>query len=1183
MSKKRKEQMLHVRRNLLKVVVSVAVVMVLVFVLFTFVPKGVSVGKAVARGQALDDVATPNACDGNAQFPVFLHTNFFLPDGTISPISRAEGFKGCCPSGYENNGCYVLLAGAGKCSLPGDIPRSDMICSDGKLFDCALREGANGRTIENSLCVGVNENVGQWRECNQAIEGEDNLGYLCTFNNENGQFSWVSNDICDLDMRYYFKDNRNQICNGDQWIPISCNNLNDIRESNIRESNMRLACLQGHVVAFEQNCNNGVDDDKNGQTDEADNNCRGNLNRQVQFDSNYELVTKKGDNFKFLITTPFGVSNSLNLCDSGTPLVSDEATICETPVGSYLRTGRQVLTSLSLLHQTNEKPLYDNRLNLTYLYYGPDEAGVKKVSIFLTQDISINLQNFPLRIFTRNLLEGQSLMLLQDNEFYLLSYTTSEELFTPEHLKLTHIPTDQDYIPVNHPGTNQYIFGPLLGGKQIVVGIAEDQFRISSLAPGEVPAAYVIPHNLTKEYEVSFTKDTPISITNPADIGKLTVCQDDNARDSEQVKVCRDNILAFTLQKDVLTKRNIPINGPQDYAFLFTLVNNIKQVSIFSLDSLSNIKTSLLYDDFINNMVAGRRIAFEFQGNLYLMKHPVAPLISLPALTVTGFGAQVGVPLPTSGSEGEVEINIFDGGKIFLKRNYGSPPPPFDIKALTNQELRPVDLESDLFTSFSSLGPLQFVEPDLGTLQVRDTDVKFSAPTFKLSSDDPNHPNIDLNLAEPREFGTALFYYHTAAISNRIPVKSVSIYRYYSLNTLEQGEENLAPVRSYDDAFISVFTGGKELALKFGSNYYLLGHQNNPNEPAFFDLHHLILKTLNKTQTFNVVVESATQASFAVPEGKIVVKTDDFANTISFLATTQEALETFIFEEDVNYSISLTTTNNVKIRGIADITLNMCNPLLYSSLPSADVCYGAEDIVVDGAAVLSLNEKNYLLETNGQMGANKRVLIRRIITLSSLPLVSHSEDDWAVFVTHVAANDKPIFNVSNSFYLPVATDTRLQNLQLQAVHPTGSLYSLRNVHQMSPITSNGTFVLGDDIVFVNQVVSGNVDARKVTTQFIPQAYSFLPEDNTVLTLDSSKGLGLSFATALNGKLYTLSVVPPGMAARLVQVRFSADDSVLLFKLFREGDTKVLVLDGVPLQMTVTTIENGKVIITLQRT
>ena len=466
---------------------------------------------------------------------------------------------------------------------------------------------------------------------------------------------------------------------------------------------------------------------------------------------------------------------------------------------------------------------------------------------------------------------------------------------------------------------------------------------------------------------------------------------------------------------------------------------------------------------------------------------------------------------------------------------------------------------------------MQFIEPNLGTLRVRDTDVKFSAPTFKLSSSGLG--DIDLNLAEPREFGTALFYYHTAAINNRIPVKSVSIYRYYSLNTLELGEENLTPVRSYDDTFISVFTAGKELALKFGSKYYLLGHQNLPNEPAFFNLNNLVLRTLDKVQSFAVQVDSATQASFTIPEeGKIVVKTDDFDNTISFLATTQEALETFTFDESINYSISLTTTNNVNIGAI---TLEMCNLGLYSSLPSADVCYDDKDIEVDGAVVLPLNGGDYLLEANGQTGANKKVLIRRIINVSRSP-----EVDWAVFVTHVAANDKPVFNVSNSFYLPTVADTRLQNLKLQ-VYPAGVMYPLRNIQQISPITSNGTFVLGDDVVFVNQIKSGPADQQKVTTQFIPQLYSFLPEDGTVLTLDSLIGFDLPFTTMLNGKLYTLSVVPLGGAARLVQVRFSADDSVLLFKWFAEGDTKVLLLDGVRLQMTVTTIENGKVIITLQ--
>ena len=226
------------------------------------------------------------------------------------------------------------------------------------------------------------------------------------------------------------------------------------------------------------------------------------------------------------------------------------------------------------------------------------------------------------------------------------------------------------------------------------------------------------------------------------------------------------------------------------------------------------------YDSFINSITLGRRLAFTFEDDLYLLSHP-SEALSLPKITLSWNEAAGKRTSSGQGqSETQIELGTRKGGKIFLKRNYGDPPPPFKIWALQKHELLPVDLENDFSTMVSSSTSvrLQSANPEVnfGTVQVRrsgsNPDVAFSAPVFKiLKESGPENNELDLVEKVPKKVGNALFYYFgpTTIPGQTLQQKEAGIYRFY---TLTPDNDVTAPSHVYDDQFITSLTNGKQLA-----------------------------------------------------------------------------------------------------------------------------------------------------------------------------------------------------------------------------------------------------------------------------------------------------------------------------------------------------------------------------------
>lgn len=865
----------------------------------------------------------------------------------------------------------------------------------------------------------------------------------------------------------------------------------------------------------------------------------------------------------------------LSICDKigGTALVQNKVTVC---AGQKIY---KVLDSTQLLAQTNAKPFTDKEHtpHVTFLYSEPAPGAKKAVKAIITQDVTPQKLSFPLSFFSLNFVFGKPLMLTFDGEYYLLANSSLMELFSFEKTKLVHVPTGKEFTPQIVQGTNWYVF-ETLGQKKIAAGIFEAEVIISPLEQGEVPAAYVKPYNLTQLHEVQFTFNTPVKIIDPSPVGQLAICQLDNPADTQQAVICRNNVEQFTLKKDVLTTRTL---DGKDYAFLYEYAGNEKQISLFKIQDVSRSMLKLdehldlAYNDFIDGMIAGRRIAIKFNNNLYLLKHPISLTISLLDLVLTAYQEAGTTTLAAVGGEDAVEFTGLKGEKIFLQRNYGTPPPPFELNGRSVEELEPANLDEQLFTSLSSTGAITIVNPAFGKLTAAADDTKLYQPTFKIFSAGKNQA-YTLSYMQPLVADdSTLFYYHTAEISGSTPIKTTSIYRYYNLASGPKA-------RPFNDVFIATFTGGKELALQYKGNYYLLGHKGNPNAVKFYDPAQLTLRYLNGTEDFQVSVEGGI-GKFTIPGGRIDVSVNVGAGTISFSATTAQEATAVAF---IEYMTELTAENFVKV---GDLTLQLCFQQLYASLPSAKVCdlnKKMPDLVVDPVISLTpaftIAGKKYILESNGQVGDNKKVFIRSLLELKKgeqlpadfkippVPSIS-----WTKFIDDVLDKKHPVFNLSGVLYMPSAKDSKLESLSF-ALFPAGTPQNtITNLQQLTPVSFNGTFILGDALLLVEQKETDQ-EELPLKVSFIMPKYSYLPENGAPVSINTSTGISeLSFVTKLAQSPFDLKVVEFSGAGALVKLSLQSGSEIFFNRWFAEGEVREMTVTGAHFEVKVKQVDKDK--------
>ncbi|PIN73095.1 hypothetical protein COV20_06335 [Candidatus Woesearchaeota archaeon CG10_big_fil_rev_8_21_14_0_10_45_16] len=1103
--------------------ISLIVVAVIVALWYVAFPQQFS-------GQAIGDTVIGAAQGSGAGSPIPESGSCFLARAMSTSVFEnnvnSRQVEGCCPLAVNGNEDFCLGNSrpdgqAGKyCYAPGSIVYGS------QRFYCASAY----RGVSNAFI-----------QCDQATEGQvtEDGRYVCSGNrwqqrvDQEGQPEQQQGVVCSSETKYKTVQlfNSNRLCNGESFI--SCD---EFRLAPIFDPTVSIRCENQRFVVEEKVCNNGEDDDHNGVTDANDPACGNTLSYTLD-NSRFEVAIKKTDRFVININGVVPDMQNIRLCDRDTANVQERATLCRSDA-PYV-----VLDSLDSLQRTNGRPT--TRSGITLLYDTPED--VKTVRLIRTETLANQEKLFPLGSFVGNMLAGNGLVLILNDEYYLLEYE-SGELFSTGSMKLTHLPTQEAMEIHPYAGSNWYLFD-VLGQKQIAVTQRSQgrdaQFVISALEPGETPATYVQPADLSELHEVRFSLSEPTRITTPADVGQLTVCQDDNPRDGQQVKVCRNNDFEFTLQVDQLTERTLS-GTALNYAFLFEVEDDVKKVSIFDLVPLRRQETPLDYDNFIDSMVAGRRIVLKYHDILYLVGHPEAALLSLEDIFITAYDGDRVSPLTVSGSESEVTAPTLDRGQITLRRNYGDPPPPFSVFALAQNEIRPINLEDDLSAPFFSTGSITVDQPILGTIETAPDDTGLFQPTFKIRAAQNLHT---LQFEEPQVINGVLFYYDSAQINGAVPVKGASLYLLYDLSLQDQ-------THPFTDEFINTFARGRKIALKLDQSYYLLGHQANQGNVQFYDPRSLTLQSLEGDSYQSAV--DGNNVAFQVPEGRIEVSVDENIRTLRFSSA---ARRSFMRE--------LTVDNAVDIGAS---TLRLCFQVAYADTQAAKVCDDKGlllDTIVDPIKTVRIGNTRYLLESNRQAGSNKKVFVREIILLSEDQDFSHP--DWFSFIAEVVNDRKPVFNISGSYYLPDAADSRLSSFGFTP-YPSGRAQRIANLQAITPISSNGTVVVEGIPVLIEQEETGLEDAP-VEVLFSVPSYNILPADGQPLLLARSQQQPLQFQ--VNQNIYTLEII--GVAPGLVRLKL--DD--LLNRWFAEGDSRTVRLEGQRVTITVEEIADD-VIISVRR-
>ncbi len=1132
-------------------------------------------------------------------------------EGEDAPITLV----GCVNERTTEKECYFV---GEENSAEGNYPFDALVEEQGGEIVCGLNHNwlkcpDNNNPIPFASDGGrwLCENS-EWTECTSTI-AQDSTGrqggnYVCSFDAERQKWRWFSEFSCSPTSKYKTKDDSTAICDGANWLkcpeipidPVTGSKRNPFAT----DPNVNFACNEdGSITISENICSNAGDlthfsgdDDNDGFVDRLDPDCQRSKTYILGTGNVFEVILPKGDRDVSININENVVYDEMNLCDLSTQNSFSDAALCQK-VGDQ-KQEFLIVTSTTSLRTQNQKPLTQPlNTRITFLY---EQGGVKKVSVLYTADVSALIseseRTFPITSLQANLVNKQRAMLKQDGEFYLLWLNASPEqpLFDESKLVLTHIPLGINYPAEAYTGTTSFVFR-VLAGKSIVMtkNLATRNYVFSSLAPGEAPAAYVVPTTLFDNMEVSFTKTTPVQLTDVKD-GTLSICRDDNDADPQLVRICQNNVFKLNLRRGELTTSRVArtdgVSGSSGYshdiALLFDVENNTKKVSIFSLLNPMSMGMILEYNDFINAMVQGRRIAFAFNGQHYLLQHPIQPLLDLTKMSASTRTVQGATTFAASGSQDKIEFGVFDGARVYLQRQYGGEPPyPFTLKALRRDQVTPVDLERDFSTSVSSVSPVtissnaNFLGGAIGTVQVDTStmrDIARYQPTFKLSGTFASTVALTLSYRVPRVDGDVLYYYHSAQIDGAVPIKTASIYRIYDIN--QQQQEH-----TFDDTFLSTFIGGSEIALKFQNSYYLLGHQGVAGRVAFYDPSKLTLRSLTGTATYPVAV-SQDSASFTVPEGTIIIRVDVNKPVITFRSSTGIARRQ---EEQLaaagafaDFTAELNATNSIRIGAS---TLRMCFIDAFADYPSVKVCdvdaqqQITAQYIVNPYTVIKVSAQKYVLESNLQRGNAKKVTIHKIIPIqyvSEGPEQTYT-DDWFSFAREITAGRKPLLNLSSKLYFPSVDGTRFDMFGVAPYSPLGPTVRITNITQETPITQRGVIILGSTVITAEQRETGN-EETPVELHLQEAPYKFLPEDPLIFNLtEQSSETVITFVTVLNGKLYNLAVLFPLETPReLVRLLImsspdeGSDDELILHRFFTAGDSKTIYLDGIPVELKV---------------
>ncbi|PIN74972.1 hypothetical protein COV17_04330 [Candidatus Woesearchaeota archaeon CG10_big_fil_rev_8_21_14_0_10_36_11] len=1007
------------------------------------------------------------------------------------------------PSMWVN--CYDTL-NPGIFEEPGSSASGRFLCLEDQWTPCTSEMVGLLEDEEKYYCDGI-----QWHDCDLGENADEVIA--------DGRFSCAARDLwleCNSQNENELSERRGTFCDGSIWQACNASNIGEPSD------------MWGYFC------------------DLTDNYI---WNNQFDMKEFLEVKLTVGD-----ASTKTIDQQSLYACSEDRQTTPEHFQTCFMKNDDNIEVLGLLVPSLDVLHATNQKPtIWNVDYLLIYDQTTPDRTGVVTLKNLSQEDA-----NFPSSVFA-GLADGERIGLVLDDEYYLLSHEGQE--FSLQNLQLTHIPTLQQFSLQQLP-EYQFQF-EVFAGRAITISLQDGRYFISVTEPEEAAAAYVIPHVLTEEYEVGFSKTSPIRLVDDGASIQITVCQSDNENDVFELQVCLNDEPLVTLPQGVLLKYGL---GEKEVGFLYQYnATSGKQGYIFDLVSVPAGGTMVDLDNviFIENMVNSRRVAVEFENSLYLLTHPATSPLSLPSTSLVSYTqaadtTSVIESYPASGNEKKAYISIPDG-RMTLERSYNPPesvsvpPPPFKLSGLTNNQIADIEvtMENQLSWSVSSNAPANVVSPAFGILSVSERDINGDVNWFRLDS---LKGNVDIPKETPIINNNVLFYYFSSVVHESARIKTANMYQYYNISHLGSN------FHDYNDQFIDTFTAGNEIALSFNGAYFLLGYEGPVGgELQFFDYQYLTLRSLTEDIVYTDKVVSYTDGvTFHVPAGDIQVVIDYDLNQIQFSSVTQMGLlESFLPQE--TYSATLTPLNTVKV-GVETYTI--CdNAYTQTFTESVLLCRGgvySKTLVRD--ELVSDYVNGILIQYHGRNdGGQKVVTFRYIFTFNEFTHFSDNKvktQDWLTVANNLQNNHNPVIFLEDKWYELRGSSTldsfqlvelpRISSFNEIQMHATGSQYEG---------TENGTIVINKRMLFFQKEfveIDGNFKINLVMTplpQYLLNAVGFNVSATQTFQM---------FQTELNGPVYTLSVVSSDIEG-FVQVTLNDEIERIYFGLLPENEERRILL------------------------
>jgi hypothetical protein len=632
--------------------------------------------------------------------------------------------------------------------------------------------------------------------------------------------------------------------------------------------------------------------------------------------TNYEVKFNKSISIKSVNDKLYQVT----LCDTDTEKDPSSATVC------YKEQSKDSILSKVLKKGTPQQIKQDDS-NLYFLYYG-EVNGVKVASVILKVNLTAVLS-----LSEGNLYWGENVLIELNGENYLLSYTqpsgsavvsnTSGAFETPisstfdmNKLNLNLLKNNgKTYTGTMLPSANCKVYENLELNKDMTFCLEGGALKLYPKALDSSYQAEPTKVKLNETYEnyISATQSLNILAPSDNDFSKVYLCDTESL--GYKADVCFNKVKQGIISLKYLKgqQQGTPYIK-QGVAFLYETevsASDAKQVKAILTKSIPGGIT-LEKNAFSENLRSGRRLVLKLYSQYYLLSHPIEEsffddklvLQHLPDLT--NYPNSGLVYLTSKGVQG-VQFEPYAGEVITIYPDGNN----YKISSKLSKEIAtttalPQDIKNAYEVPFTKDAPaLLLIDGPNPIVSVCSKDSNLDAQKMLVCLF--NKPEITL----------------TKNTLRNETINDIEFTLLYQLNgTKKQGLVLLTQLLSsissdldYNDFMNNLAGAGRHLALKFGSNLYLLQH-SYPAE--LFGMTNLSLAYYEAQSKIEIpAVGNDKKVTFSLPDGgRISLERDPYEETpppFQIYAQTKQDIADIPFNLTEVLYIPFSSAGSVKI------------------------------------------------------------------------------------------------------------------------------------------------------------------------------------------------------------------------------------------------------------------------------